>query len=243
MDNFDENLKKFLEESPPPVVAQALLNISNWDSVQGEKRKQLKKEYDNLIKELHNRNNLFFYIIGLPQKLDDFLEVVKSDELKQEQIYFSNMADQIEKRIDRLKNFLDVKYNNQDIQGNIQAETTKAKIQERITKLKDFKSQYQKVARTFGAAITSKEKQLEMTRRGLVGARLKLIRQAEGLTQLDVANKIGVTKQAITGYESGRREPTIKILIELAKTLNISLDWLLDVPPPNYQKYEKYLQQ
>lgn len=72
----------------------------------------------------------------------------------------------------------------------------------------------------------------ERERRQLFGARMKMIRQMLGLKQSDIAKKLNVTIQSIKNYESGLREPSIKNLIALAHILNVTTDWLLNVPPP-----------
>lgn len=46
---------------------------------------------------------------------------------------------------------------------------------------------------------------------------LKKLRQIAGLTQEEVASKIGVTRQAISGYESGRRQPDLELIEKLAQ--------------------------
>ena len=69
-------------------------------------------------------------------------------------------------------------------------------------------------------------------RRKAIGARIKMIRQVLGLNQANVAEKLNVSPALITAYETGRREPSIKVLIQLARLLNVTTDWLLDVPPP-----------
>ncbi|MBR6013350.1 MAG: helix-turn-helix transcriptional regulator [Selenomonadaceae bacterium] len=38
--------------------------------------------------------------------------------------------------------------------------------------------------------------------------------------------KTGLTQGAITSYEIARREPSIKGLVKLSETLNVSVDWL-----------------
>lgn len=72
----------------------------------------------------------------------------------------------------------------------------------------------------------------EQERRQLFGARMKMIRQMLGLKQADIAKKLNITIQSVKNYESGLREPSIKNLIALAHILNVTTDWLLDVPPP-----------
>jgi len=64
-------------------------------------------------------------------------------------------------------------------------------------------------------------------RRKQFGARIKSMRKSLGLTQADLAKKIGVTKQAITTYETGIREPSFRNLIKLSRALNVTTDWLL----------------
>ena len=45
---------------------------------------------------------------------------------------------------------------------------------------------------------------------------LKKIREQSGLTQLDLANKINMTKATISNYETGYRKPNIKIAQQIA---------------------------
>lgn len=59
------------------------------------------------------------------------------------------------------------------------------------------------------------------------GERLRNIRKARNLTAEQVAQVLGVTRRAIVNYESGRREPTIDQLIQLADFFNVSLDYLV----------------
>ena len=79
------------------------------------------------------------------------------------------------------------------------------------------------------ATVEPKEPQDEQARRQLVGTRIKMIRQALGLKQSDVAKKLAVSTALITAYETGRREPSIKNLVALTRILNVSADWLLGI--------------
>ena len=56
---------------------------------------------------------------------------------------------------------------------------------------------------------------------------LKEIRIEKGLTQEEVAEQIGLTRQAISGYESGRRLPGVDILMKLAEIYDVSIDAIL----------------
>lgn len=67
-------------------------------------------------------------------------------------------------------------------------------------------------------------------RRKRFGARLKLFRQALGIKQNELAAKLNISPQALAIYETGRREPNLKNLILLARTLHTTTDALLGEP-------------
>lgn len=58
------------------------------------------------------------------------------------------------------------------------------------------------------------------------GAYLSGLRKAADMTQSDLADKIGLTRQAISKYENGDSFPDITILSQLAEVLGVSLDIL-----------------
>jgi transcriptional regulator with XRE-family HTH domain len=64
-----------------------------------------------------------------------------------------------------------------------------------------------------------------------LGQRIKLAREREGLTQAQVAKKLGVSRGAIGQWETDRGAPATGRLGTLAEYLGISLDWLLAGPP------------
>lgn len=57
---------------------------------------------------------------------------------------------------------------------------------------------------------------------------LKPLRQAVGMTQQDVATRLGITRQAYSNYEAGLREPDYDTLCALAHLLHCSLSRLLE---------------
>ena len=57
--------------------------------------------------------------------------------------------------------------------------------------------------------------------------RLKQYRLDNNLTQDELADKLFVSRQAISKYETGRGYPSIDVLTELAKLMGISIDELL----------------
>ena len=52
---------------------------------------------------------------------------------------------------------------------------------------------------------------------------LRDLRQISGLTQEEAASRVGLTRQAISGYESGRRQPDMDMLLKLAELYHTDL--------------------
>jgi len=59
------------------------------------------------------------------------------------------------------------------------------------------------------------------------GEKIKKMRQSKGLSQSDVANKLGADKSFMSNLENGRKNPTLKTILKLAKALSVSSDELL----------------
>lgn len=57
----------------------------------------------------------------------------------------------------------------------------------------------------------------------------KALRLKSGLTQDEMAKKIGVSRSAIGMYEAGEREPNFEILECIADLFNVDIDYLLGV--------------
>lgn len=56
---------------------------------------------------------------------------------------------------------------------------------------------------------------------------LKALRTEFGVGQVELANKIGVSKGIISLWENGLREPNMFSLIQLAKYFDVSIDYLV----------------
>ena len=63
--------------------------------------------------------------------------------------------------------------------------------------------------------------------------RMKRLRAERGLTQAQLAKRLGVSPSAVGMYEQGRREPDAQTLTRLADVLQCSTDELLGVEPPH----------
>ncbi len=60
-----------------------------------------------------------------------------------------------------------------------------------------------------------------------IGAVIKKYRKEVGLTQEEMANRLGVTTPAVNKWENGNSNPDIELLAPIARLLNISLDTLM----------------
>lgn len=63
-----------------------------------------------------------------------------------------------------------------------------------------------------------------------VGKNLKKIRKEKNLTQDDLAGRLHCTRQTISNYETGKSEPDIALLIELAGVLEVEIGDLIYGP-------------
>ncbi|MBE7462306.1 MAG: helix-turn-helix transcriptional regulator [Planctomycetes bacterium] len=60
-----------------------------------------------------------------------------------------------------------------------------------------------------------------------VGPRIAEARNRLGLSQIALAERLGVTSGAVSQWESGTSIPETKRLMEIAAALNVTSDWLL----------------
>lgn len=64
----------------------------------------------------------------------------------------------------------------------------------------------------------------------VVALKIKQGRLLNGLSLQDLADMIGISKQMISKYEKGDAMPTSKILIQLAKSLKVKMDYFFTMP-------------
>ena len=70
-------------------------------------------------------------------------------------------------------------------------------------------------------------------RRPEQGARLAALRQAVGLTQADLADRVGENQQTIARWEVAARPPPSPALPKLAKALGVSVEEILNLKSEN----------
>lgn len=64
-------------------------------------------------------------------------------------------------------------------------------------------------------------------RKFMFGERLKDLRTTKGISRSELANILGTTKQIVANWENNRSQPTITILVKLAKYFNVRVNYLL----------------
>ena len=67
----------------------------------------------------------------------------------------------------------------------------------------------------------------------MLGARNKELRKEFGLSQVELAIRMEVTKQTISNWENENIQPSVDMLVGLANVFNVTTDYLLgldDVP-------------
>ena len=68
-----------------------------------------------------------------------------------------------------------------------------------------------------------KNKKMEI----FLGQRLKELRLEKGMTQKEVAEKLGLNSVTYLVYEKGQREPPLSLLADMGAFFEVSIDYLL----------------
>ncbi len=61
----------------------------------------------------------------------------------------------------------------------------------------------------------------------MLNQRIREVRQARGMSQVELAGLLGVTKQSVSNWENDNIQPSIEMLVKLAQALAVSTDYLL----------------
>ena len=72
----------------------------------------------------------------------------------------------------------------------------------------------------------------------MLGQRLYEIRTSLGWSQVELAKKLNISKQTVSNWENENIQPSIEMLVRLAKVFNVTTDFLLgldDVPRLNVE--------
>ena len=56
---------------------------------------------------------------------------------------------------------------------------------------------------------------------------LKNIRKKRKLNQQKVAMDLNISREALSYYENGKREPSLQLLVQMSKYFNVSINYLI----------------
>ncbi len=74
-----------------------------------------------------------------------------------------------------------------------------------------------------------------------IGNNIKQLRQRKSLTQEQVAEKLGVSYQAVSKWETGANTPDIALLPEIASLFGVSIDALFSEEVPDYSDIQSFM--
>ncbi len=67
----------------------------------------------------------------------------------------------------------------------------------------------------------------------MLNENIRILRTSHNLSQVELAQELGVSKQCVSNWENDNVQPSIEMLIKLAKRFNVSTDSLLDLTAEN----------
>ncbi len=65
----------------------------------------------------------------------------------------------------------------------------------------------------------------------MLGENIRRCRKLRGISQVELANILGVSKQSICNWENNNIMPSIDMLVRVAKVFSVRTDYLLDLEP------------
>ena len=57
---------------------------------------------------------------------------------------------------------------------------------------------------------------------------LRTVRKERNLNQLKVAMDLNISREALSHYENGKREPSLDMLNKMSEYFNVSIDYLIN---------------
>ena len=70
------------------------------------------------------------------------------------------------------------------------------------------------------------------------GTKLRLLRKGRQLKQINLANALNVSAQAVSKWERDANLPDLDVLLRIAKLFDVSIDYLLGMTSPNNGSFE-----
>ena len=67
----------------------------------------------------------------------------------------------------------------------------------------------------------------------MLNENIKKLRNTYNISQVQLAVALGVSKQCVSNWENDNIQPSVEMLIKIAKYFNVSCDYLLDLTSDN----------
>ncbi|HIZ19629.1 MAG TPA: helix-turn-helix domain-containing protein [Firmicutes bacterium] len=68
----------------------------------------------------------------------------------------------------------------------------------------------------------------------MLGERIRQLRAGRGISQVELADALGVTKQSVSNWENNNIQPSIDMLLKLSAYFSVSTDSLLGLDDRTY---------
>lgn len=68
----------------------------------------------------------------------------------------------------------------------------------------------------------------------MLNDRIKKLRTSRGLTQVELASDLSVTKQCVSNWENNNIQPSVDMLVKIAMYFSVSTDYLLCIDNRKY---------
>lgn len=68
----------------------------------------------------------------------------------------------------------------------------------------------------------------------MLNERIKELRTLNGMSQVDLAARLGISKQSVSNWENDNIQPSIEMLLKLARLFSVSTDYLLGLEKRRY---------
>lgn len=62
-----------------------------------------------------------------------------------------------------------------------------------------------------------------------IADRIRFLREQCGMTQTDLANKLGISRSAVNSWEMSLSFPSVANIVEMSKLFNVSTDYILSI--------------
>ena len=67
----------------------------------------------------------------------------------------------------------------------------------------------------------------------MLNERIKKLRTLCGMSQVEMAAKLGISKQSVSNWENDNIQPSIEMLLKIARLFSVSTDYLLGIENPS----------